>query len=226
MLTVTPARLRHLSEDAPDSLGAFAVCAAFGMPAASLRNIHVEPREGWDRVPCGPMADEAYSGHSMAGYRAYGGGVIITLVCIDRNVLCHVEGPEWGIETYGVNGEWLPSGDAAGSGALIEEDEAGGDACNQEQAAHIVDGRYLAIWQRDGYDWDAHRAADPTNSYSRVDVLARPLGVDWSTSIGIDRPLDAMLSAIEARLGLDSVACSRMNIGTRITAAERAVGTR
>lgn len=226
MLTVTPARLRSLSNDAPDALGEFIACTAFGMHPASQGRIHVEPREGWDRVPCGPMADEAYSGYSMAGYRAYGGGVIVTLVSMEGAVLCHIEGPGWGIESCGVNGEWLPSGDAAGSEALVEEDETAGDARDQENAAHIFNGSYLAIWQRDGYDWDAHRAADPTNSLARIDTLARPLGIDWKTTIGVDRPLDAMLSAIEARLGFDSDACSRMNIGTRITAAERAVGTR
>lgn len=95
--------------------------------------------------------------------------------------------------------------------------------------------QFLPAWMKPGYDWERHVAADPSNSLSRIHMLAAPLGIDWSEVKGEERATHLMMNRIEEALGIETTPPAkhpdhrmvhRLTLGLRIAAAEAAIAAR
>lgn len=113
MLTITPAQLRTLAEQ-PDTLGALILTLALPFGQEHER-LDIKPLGGWRRCNPGGMARDRYGDRPMVGITDDDGTVVLTIVEQDAeteegDLSYHVEGDDWGIETEGRFGGWMPSG--------------------------------------------------------------------------------------------------------------------
>lgn len=82
-----------------------------------------------------------------------------------------------------------------------------------------------ASWLAADHDWDSFIQANPTWSLARIHMLASGLGIAWALVEDEQKPLTAMIAAIERALGIPDDE-NPPQLGTRIERAEQAVTTK